>query len=98
MTREDMIAAVEGEILRLEQVRDLLRASTSDRFGASDSGSSTNGRRSRTLSEDARSRIAQAQKRRWAKQRSLNGAGSGELSSSASQLEISTMNDTAQGF
>lgn len=75
MMREEMIAAVEGEIQRLEQVRDLLRASTSDRFGASENNGAVAPRRGRTLSEDARSRIAQAQKRRWAKQRTLNGHG-----------------------
>ena len=69
MTREDMIAAIEGEITRLEQVCELLRNSTSDCFTAAINGQSSRVKKPRTLSADARRRIAQAQKRRWAKQR-----------------------------
>lgn len=69
MTREDMIAAIEGEITRLEQVRELLRNSTSDRFTAAGVGHAAEGKKPRVLSADARRRIGQAQKRRWAKQR-----------------------------
>jgi hypothetical protein len=73
MTREEMVEAVEGEIARLEQVRNLLQRSTSSKFAAPET-SSKNGnaaapKRTRTLSPEARKRIAQAQKRRWAKQR-----------------------------
>ncbi|RRA47434.1 hypothetical protein [Acidipila sp. EB88] len=68
MTREEMIAAIEGEITRLEQVRELLRNSTSDRFTAAE-GAAPGAKKPRVLSADARRRIAQAQKRRWAKQR-----------------------------
>ncbi len=67
MTREEMIAAIEEEIARLEQVRELLRSSTSNRFGAADENVTAT--KKRVLSADARHRIAQAQKRRWAKQR-----------------------------
>ncbi len=71
MTREAMIAAIEGEITRLEQVRELLRHSTSDRFLAvtEEGGILSSTKKPRVLSADARRRIAQAQKRRWAKQR-----------------------------
>ena len=71
MTRDEMIAAIEGEITRLEQVRELLRNSTSDRFVAAE-GSLPGAKKPRVLSADARRRIAQAQKRRWAKQRKEN--------------------------
>ena len=69
MTREEILAAIDGEIARLEQVRALLRDSTSEQFlplHASAPGT----KKKRMLSPDARQRIAQAQKRRWAKARS----------------------------
>ena len=68
MTREEMIAAIEGEISRLEQVRELLRSSTSHRFSAPTAGRLPDTKKPRVLSAEARRRIAQAQKRRWAKQ------------------------------
>jgi hypothetical protein len=68
MTREDMIAAIEGEIARLEQVRELLQKSTSQNFTTGGEGAIPGGQK-RVLSADARKRIAQAQKRRWAKHR-----------------------------
>ena len=78
MTREEMIEAIEGEISRLEQVRGLLERSTSNRFStpepAGRGASNTGAKRKRTLSPEARKRIAQAQKRRWAKQRRESGA------------------------
>ena len=74
MTREEMVAAIEGEIMRLEQVRELLRSSTSQRFNAAEAPTSSV-RKPRVLSAEARKRIAQAQKKRWAKQRKAN-AGS----------------------
>lgn len=69
MTREDMIAAIEGEIARLEQIRELLRKSMSGRFQASDQTASESARRRRVLSPEARERIAQAQRIRWQKYR-----------------------------
>ncbi len=66
MNRDDMIRAIEGEIARLKQVRDLLLESTSERFTAVDADAA---KAPRVLSADARRRIAQAQKRRWAKER-----------------------------
>ena len=72
MTRQDIIAAVTGEIDRLEQVRQLLQGSNSDKFtgpSVSARGSATATKPKRELSPDARRRIAQAQKRRWAKQK-----------------------------
>ncbi len=74
MTREDMIAAIEGEISRLEQVRELLRTSTSHRFSAPSEEAKPDSKKPRVLSAEARRRIAQAQKRRWAKQRKDNAA------------------------
>ena len=74
MTRENMIAAIEGEIARLEQVRDLLRSSTSRRFSAPAPERTTESKKPRVLSAEARRRIAQAQKRRWARQRKDSAA------------------------
>ncbi len=70
MTREEMIAAVEAEVRRLEQIRALLEQSQSDRFTLLDVSSqkAVPGQK-RVLSQDARKRIAQAQKHRWAKQK-----------------------------
>ncbi len=74
MNREAMIEAIEEEIACLTQARDLLRASVSDRF-ASPSGKAA-APDARILSPDARLRIAQAQKRRWARERQLKASGS----------------------
>jgi hypothetical protein len=71
MTREEMISAIEGEIQRLEQVRHLLQSSTSERFTPAPIPGAQLAKRPRNLSADARNRIAQAQKRRWAKHRGL---------------------------
>ena len=73
MTREEMVAAIEGEIMRLEQVRELLRSSTSKRFNTAEEPGPA-ARKPRVLSAEARKRIAQAQKKRWAKQRKANAA------------------------
>lgn len=67
MTREDIIAAIDEEITRLEKVRALLRDTTGSKFFAA--GSVTGTRKKRNLSAEARKRIADAQKRRWAKQK-----------------------------
>ena len=64
MTREELVAAVDEEISRLEKVRALLQS------GGSKIGSTFGKpRKKRVLSADARARIAAAQRRRWAKQK-----------------------------
>ncbi|HEY0784783.1 MAG TPA: hypothetical protein VGD62_02865 [Acidobacteriaceae bacterium] len=70
MTRQEMVAAVEAEIGRLEQVRELLQRSNSDRIVAL-AGTAKGAReeQKRTMSAEGRRRIALAQKRRWAKQK-----------------------------
>lgn len=67
MTREELIAAVDEEISRLEKVRALLQSTGGSRISTSSFGNRP--RRKRVLSADARARIAAAQKRRWAKQK-----------------------------
>jgi hypothetical protein len=69
----EIVAALDDEISRLQQVRNLLagtkgnvtHAATSFAFGANDGRP----RKRRHMSAEARARIAAAQKRRWAKQK-----------------------------
>jgi hypothetical protein len=73
MGLNEIIAALDDEISRLEQVRRLLagtkskvvQATTSFAFGENSSKT----RKPRNLSAEARARIAAAQKKRWAKQK-----------------------------
>jgi hypothetical protein len=68
MSREQILAAIDDEISKLQQVRKLLQSSGSSKLvsGFSKSGKP---RAKRVLSPEARQRIAAAQKRRWAKQK-----------------------------
>jgi hypothetical protein len=65
MDRNGILELIGEEITRLERVRDLLSAKNGHGLAAN----TAKGRTKRVLSADARNRIAQAQKRRWAKQR-----------------------------
>ncbi len=67
MSREEILAAIEGEIARLEQAAALLRESTSERFTPLAAARPTG--RKRALSPEARGKIAAAQARRWARDR-----------------------------
>ena len=68
MSREQILAAIDEEISKLQQVRTLLQGSSGNKLS---SRFSTTGkpRAKRVLSQEARQRIAAAQKRRWAKQK-----------------------------
>jgi hypothetical protein len=66
MTREEIVVAIDEEINRLEKVRALLQGSGSNKLFAS---GISGVRKKRHLSPEARKRIADAQKRRWAKQK-----------------------------
>jgi hypothetical protein len=70
MTRETIVAAIDDEIDRLEKVRALLQGSGGNKILGGFSGI----RKKRYLSPDARKRIADAQKRRWAKQKKLTNS------------------------
>lgn len=74
MTREQIIAAIDDEIGRLQQVRKLLQSTGSVTLTGSTSGKTSSPKR--ILSAEARQRIAAAQKRRWAKQRKEAAAAS----------------------
>jgi len=67
MSREELIAAVDEEISRLEKVRSLLQSTGGSRITTTTFGNRP--RKKRVLSAEARARIAAAQKRRWAKQK-----------------------------
>jgi hypothetical protein len=66
MTREELVAAIDEEISRLEKVRALLASTGGSGISAS---FGNRPRKKRVLSADARARIAAAQRRRWAKQK-----------------------------
>jgi hypothetical protein len=68
MSREQILAAIDEEISKLQQVRKLLQSSGGNKLvpGFSKTGKP---RAKRILSPEARQRIAAAQKRRWAKQK-----------------------------
>lgn len=72
MTREELVAAVDEEISRLEKVRSLLLSAGGSRITPGSFGNRP--RKKRVLSADARARIAAAQKRRWAKQKAAQAA------------------------
>jgi hypothetical protein len=68
MDRNQIIESIAEEITRLQRVRDLLSAGNGH-HALNGNGNGTHLAKKRILSEDARNRIAQAQKRRWAKHR-----------------------------
>ena len=76
----EIVAALDDEIRRLQQVRSLLvgtkgnvaQAATSFGFGANQAKSP---RKKRLMSAEARERIAAAQRKRWAKQKKLAQKG-----------------------
>jgi hypothetical protein len=68
MSRENIIAAIDEEISKLQQARKMLQSSGGSKLTSGITASSKP-RGRRTLSPEARQRIAAAQKRRWAKQK-----------------------------
>jgi hypothetical protein len=67
MNRDQIIAAIDEEIGKLHQVRSLLQSATGHKLLAGSAAGKIV--KKRVLSPEARQRIAQAQKRRWAKQK-----------------------------
>jgi hypothetical protein len=68
VSTQEIIAAIDAEILRLQQVRNLI----SDLGGTKHRGRPPAGsarKAKRTLSAEARKKIAAAQRKRWAKQK-----------------------------
>lgn len=68
MSREQILAAIDQEIEKLQQARKLLQNSGGSKLVSGLTGS-VRPRAKRVLSPEARQRIAAAQKRRWAKHR-----------------------------
>ena len=70
MSIETILAEIDAEIARLTQVRSLLAGSrTISSSGARSKTSATTKRKKRVLSAEARKRIADAQRKRWAAQK-----------------------------
>lgn len=67
MTIENIVAELDAEISRLEQVRNLL-SNGAGLFAGRNSGDGVS-RKKRVLSPEARQRIAEAQRKRWAAQK-----------------------------
>ncbi|HKD59158.1 MAG TPA: hypothetical protein VKB47_01795 [Terracidiphilus sp.] len=76
MSIETIIAEIDAEIARLTQVRSLLGGSRT--IGASGAGRKPNktSNKKRVLSAEARKRIADAQRKRWAAQKAKSKKGS----------------------
>jgi len=72
MTTHEILAAIDEEISRLQQVKQLLSEDGSRRPGQATSfafGSNTGVRKRKPMSKAARAKIAAAQRKRWAKQK-----------------------------
>jgi len=71
MSIETILAEIDAEIARLTQVRSLLAGSRtiSSPRARGKASPATRGKRKRVLSADARKRIADAQRKRWAAQK-----------------------------
>jgi len=72
MTIDSILSQIDSEIARLTQVRKLLAGSGANTFTTSQRKSTAkkSSRKGRVLSPEARKRIADAQRRRWAAQKS----------------------------
>ena len=71
MTIDSILSEIDAEIARLTQVRKLLAsAGTTARSGQRKTKTAGKSRKTRVLSPEARKRIADAQRRRWAAQKS----------------------------
>jgi hypothetical protein len=73
MNTNDIVVEIDAEISRLQQVRALLNGTgpTERRRAGHPAGSSVPGKIKRTLSTEAREKIAAAQRARWAKSRKV---------------------------
>jgi hypothetical protein len=71
MTIDSILAQLDSEIARLTQVRALLASSakTTTKFSLPKAGKGAIRRKKRVLSAEARKRIADAQRKRWAAQK-----------------------------
>jgi hypothetical protein len=73
MTIDSILSQIDSEIARLTQVRKLLSGSGASTFASPQrktKSAAKKSRKARVLSPEARKRIADAQRRRWAAQKS----------------------------
>ena len=73
MAIESILSQIDAEIARLTQVRTLLVNGAGDSSFMSAGRASSGARRKHVLSPEARKRIADAQRRRWAAQKAKSG-------------------------
>jgi hypothetical protein len=71
LNSQEILEQIENEIARLQQVKALLQGSTAPRHNitvrsSQDGGPAPRHKKKRVLSEEARKKIAAAQRRRWA--------------------------------
>jgi hypothetical protein len=69
VSTQKIIAAIDAEIQRLQQARDLISGSAGTMRRSKLPGAGTAHKAKRTLSAEAREKIAAAQSKRWAKQK-----------------------------
>jgi len=70
MNTRDILSAIDAEIARLQSARSLFVGTASDkRRGRPPASHSAGAPKKRTLSAAGRKRIAEAQRKRWAKQK-----------------------------
>ncbi len=67
MTREDLITAIDEELVRLQQMLQLLKLSSTEYFGGGIANLPS--KEKRAFTPEGRMRISQAQKKRWAEYR-----------------------------
>ena len=72
MAIDSILAQIDSEIARLTQVRSLLAGSGSSKKTERKTRKTAAKRKSRVLSPEARKRIADAQRKRWAAQKAKN--------------------------
>lgn len=77
MDNEKLIREIDAEIERLKQAREFLRATEGAKATGTRRSAPSKARKSRVLSPEARKRIADAQRKRWAS-RGKSGGGTGD--------------------
>jgi hypothetical protein len=70
MNTQDILSAIDAEIARLQSARSFLAGTaTTKRRGRPRSSGFASASKKRTMSAEGRKRIAEAQRKRWAKQK-----------------------------
>lgn len=69
MNTQDILSAIDAEIARLQSARALLAGTVSKRRGRPRTSGSPAATKKRTMSAAGRKKIAEAQRKRWARQK-----------------------------